>query len=338
MAGHTRKDEIDPVASAAAPPGNDHKRAARGRRKAGGVVNPSSEATKAPGGKRGLSHGRTTSGANQGAGGKGKRSAAAFIKAKVQSALKKRAKEKITLSSLVAQNSHVVFTAGFCVIAIVVAALMKVKDISPGALRKEISAYKSQNSVLKNEVNLVHQENAVLYNRILTLHNHLMRASSQYTRWHTALNEDLIKEGEEQIRPYTAVVPDGVTPGSGFEVVVDGQIYLVLCPKGGKPGDTVAFDLLAQVLSQVVDGGLVNAETRSTAQASNLEKSWTVVSERTNISRLSHQLASPRIHWIRMRNSQLPKLVNQVAGSAMEDGLVTSNTNATSSDATISAE
>eukprot|EP00954_Amorphochlora_amoebiformis_P015828 1242243-Amorphochlora_amoeboformis.AAC.1 len=190
MAGHTRKDEIDPVASAAAPPGNDHKRAARGRRKAGGVVNPSSEATKAPGGKRGLSHGRTTSGANQGAGGKGKRSAAAFIKAKVQSALKKRAKEKITLSSLVAQNSHVVFTAGFCVIAIVVAALMKVKDISPGALRKEIS------------VGILHSypENAVLYNRILTLHNHLMRASSQYTRWHTALNEDLIKEGEEQIR------------------------------------------------------------------------------------------------------------------------------------------
>jgi len=184
----------------------------------------------------------------QGRGGKSNgRNAAAFIKAKVQSALKKRAKEKVTISSLIAQNNHMFFGAGFCILAIIVAALLKVKDISPGALRKEISSYKSQNSVLKNEVNLVHQENAVLYNRILTLHNHLMEASSQYTRWHTALNEDIIRPGEEHIRPYTAVVPEGVSPGSGFEVVVDGQIYLVACPKGCKQGDTVAFDLLAQV-------------------------------------------------------------------------------------------
>jgi len=216
-----------------------------------------------------------------------RRNAAAFIKAKVQSALKKRAKEKITVSTFIAQNHHIFFAAGFCLLAIFVAALMKVKDISPGALRKEIAAYKSQNSVLKNEVNLVHQENAVLYNRILTLHNHLMRASSQYTRWHTALNEDLIRAGEEQIRPYTAVVPEGVAPGSGFEVVVDGQIYLVSCPKGGKPGDTVAFDLLAQVLSQVVDGGLVNA---APMVSSDLRKSWKVVGRKTNITRLSQGL------------------------------------------------
>jgi len=86
-----------------------------------------------------------------------RRNAAAFIKAKVQSALKKRAKEKITVSTFIAQNHHIFFAAGFCLLAIFVAALMKVKDISPGALRKEIAAYKSQNSVLKNEVNLVHQ-------------------------------------------------------------------------------------------------------------------------------------------------------------------------------------
>jgi len=238
-----------------------------------------------------------------------RRNAAAFIKAKVQSALKKRAKEKITVSTFIAQNHHIFFAAGFCLLAIFVAALMKVKDISPGALRKEIAAYKSQNSVLKNEVNLVHQENAVLYNRILTLHNHLMRASSQYTRWHTALNEDLIRAGEEQIRPYTAVVPEGVVPGSGFEVVVDGQIYLVSCPKGGRPGDTVAFDLLAQVLSQVVDGGLVNAAPMT---ASNLRKSWNVVGKRTNVTRLAQGLASPRVHWIKMREKNLPKLVDKI--------------------------
>mmetsp|Transcript_6700 Transcript_6700/g.9256 ORF Transcript_6700/g.9256 Transcript_6700/m.9256 type:complete len:368 (-) Transcript_6700:345-1448(-) len=242
---------------------------------------------------------------------KSSRSAAAFIKAKVQSALKKRAKEKVTISSFIAQNNHIFFTAGFCILAVLVAALLKVKDVSPGALRKEISAYKSQNSVLKNEVNLVHQENAALYNRILTLHNHLMQASSQYTRWHTALNEDLIRPGEEQIRPYTAVVPEGVTPGSGFEVVVDGQIYLVACPKGCKPGDTVAFDLLAQVLSQVVDGGLVNAPpTPSFGPSRDLRKSWEVVSGHTNVTRLTQQLSSPRIHWIRMREEELPKVVN----------------------------
>mmetsp|Transcript_1531 Transcript_1531/g.1881 ORF Transcript_1531/g.1881 Transcript_1531/m.1881 type:complete len:379 (-) Transcript_1531:223-1359(-) len=263
----------------------------------------------------------------QGRGGKSNgRNAAAFIKAKVQSALKKRAKEKVTISSLIAQNNHMFFGAGFCILAIIVAALLKVKDISPGALRKEISSYKSQNSVLKNEVNLVHQENAVLYNRILTLHNHLMEASSQYTRWHTALNEDIIRPGEEHIRPYTAVVPEGVSPGSGFEVVVDGQIYLVACPKGCKQGDTVAFDLLAQVLSQVVDGGLVKVpnppppssdssslsspEEGNVIKSSLLKKSWEVVSQSTNVTRLTQRLASPRIHWIRMRDEGLPKIVD----------------------------
>eukprot|EP00465_Bigelowiella_longifila_P015525 CAMPEP_0185254600 /NCGR_PEP_ID=MMETSP1359-20130426/3488_1 /TAXON_ID=552665 /ORGANISM="Bigelowiella longifila, Strain CCMP242" /LENGTH=381 /DNA_ID=CAMNT_0027837819 /DNA_START=103 /DNA_END=1248 /DNA_ORIENTATION=+ len=291
----------------------------QGRRRDGGNVNTSQQ----------HSHNIINSSRQkrQGRGGKSNgKNAAAFIKAKVQSALKKRAKEKVTISSLIAQNNHMFFGAGFCILAIIVAALLKVKDISPGALRKEISSYKSQNSVLKNEVNLLHQENAVLYNRILTLHNHLMEASSQYTRWHTALNEDIIRPGDEHIRPYTAVVPEGVTPGSGFEVVVDGQIYLVACPKGCKQGDTVAFDLLAQVLSQVVDGGLVNmpnppppsryssvqspSERGKIIKNSLLKKSWEVVSQSTNVTRLTQRLASPRIHWIRMRDEGLPKIVD----------------------------
>ena len=111
------------------------------------------------------------------------------------------------------------------------------------------------------------------------------------------------------LQPYTAVIPEGVTAGSGFEVVVDGQIYLVSCPKGGKAGDTVAFDLLAQVLSQVVDG-LVNV--KNNMQSTKPKKSWSVVSQKTNVTRLTQQLASPRIHWIRMREQGLPTLVSNL--------------------------
>mmetsp|Transcript_26605 Transcript_26605/g.47145 ORF Transcript_26605/g.47145 Transcript_26605/m.47145 type:complete len:161 (+) Transcript_26605:66-548(+) len=112
------------------------------------------------------------------------------------------------------------------------------------------------------------------------------------------------------LQPYTAVIPEGVTAGSGFEVVVDGQIYLVSCPKGGKAGDTVAFDLLAQVLSQVVDGGLVNV--KNNMQSTEPKRSWSVVSQKTNVTRLTQQLASPRIHWIRMREQGLPMLVSNL--------------------------
>jgi len=75
-----------------------------------------------------------------------------------------------------------------------------------------------------------------------------------------------------------------------------------------------------------VDGGLVKVpnppppssdssslsspEEGNVIKSSLLKKSWEVVSQSTNVTRLTQRLASPRIHWIRMRDEGLPKIVD----------------------------